>query len=51
MIVVTYDWGNEDASMKAMKYIQDFLFKVSMDDQYFQWERQSDDPEELRKII
>jgi len=35
MIVVTHDQGNEHASMGAMKYIQYFLFKVSMDNQYF----------------
>lgn len=35
MVVMTHDWGNEDVSMTAMKYIQDFLFKASMNDQYF----------------
>lgn len=39
MTMVTHVWGNEEASMRTMKYIQDFLFKVSMDDQYFQWEK------------
>lgn len=39
MTVVTHGWGNEDASIRAMKYIQDFLFKVSMDDQYFRWDK------------
>lgn len=37
MIVVTHNWGNENASMKTMKYVQDFLFKISMGDQYFRW--------------
>lgn len=41
MIVVTHNQGNDDASTRAMKYIQDFLFKVSMDDQYFWWERKT----------
>lgn len=35
MVVMTDDWGNEDVSRTAMKYIQDFLFKASMKSQYF----------------
>lgn len=27
---MTHDWGNEDVSMRAMKYTQRFLFKASM---------------------
>lgn len=39
---MTHDWDNEDVSMRAMKYIQDFLFKANRNDQYFWWERLAD---------
>jgi len=39
MMVMTHSRANEATSMRAMKYIQDFLFKVSTYDLYFQWER------------